>query len=1041
MAFPILWACMARRSVPTVLRALAILGFTIFFANSAFAQFTITLQPNTLPAATAGTPYNQTVTAVGGNAPYTFDYKSGSPTLPAGLTLHSSGLIDGTPVSGGSVTVQIEATDSGANTGFRTYTFNTGTAGGMSVNPGSLPDGSQGVAYSQTVTGSGGTGPYTFSLGSGSLPAGLSLASNGAITGTPTGTGASTFTINGLDSAGNTGSRSYTVNIGGNILTVNPSTLSNGTQGSAYSQTVSATGGTGPYTFSVSSGSLPTGLSLNGATGDITGTPTTPGAYSFTIRALDSVNNTGTRSYTVNIGSNILTVNPGSPLPNGTRGTAYGATFTASGGTGPYTFAVSSGALPAGLSLASNGALSGTPTAAGTYSFDVTATDSLFNTGTRSYSLTIDPAPLTINPASLPNGTVGTAYNQTIVASNGTAPYSYAVIAGALPTGLSLNGGTGAITGTPTTPGSYSFTIQGTDATPITGSRSYTVQIGSNILTIAPATLPNGTRGSAYNQTVTASGGTGPYTYAVTSGALPTGLALNTSTGAITGTPSGTGASAFTITATDSLANTGSRAYSVNIGTVSLTVNPATLPAPIAGRPYAQTVSATGGTGPYTFSIVSGSLPTGLTLNASTGVISGTTSGLTSATFTVQAFDANGNIGTRAYTLTSRPDPALDPEVQGLIASQVAAAQRFATAQIENVSQHMMNLHGHFNPCSISFGMAPQLSQPTSPLYYQPPDPYTGPPRGLAVSKDPYSGPPPGWPGPPPVPQPAPAVGCADWASSLALWTAGSFSIGSMTPNGQTASNKFLTSGLTAGVDWRLTDTLIAGVAVGYGGDRSDIGTNGTRSDSSSFSGTLYASFRPLDPFFLDASAGYGSLNFDNRRFVTGEGSLVSGTRTGSYWFGSLTASVELTNGAFKFTPYARADYTSATLNSYAEGGSSAQLLTYDSMKVSAFSGAVGLRGSIDIPISSGTMTPFVRLEYKETSQSDYSQNLYYSDLGPGISSAFSAPSNVRSMTTTAVGLRFRATGGMTVDLEYGFAFGTDSYKAQSIKAALRVPF
>ncbi len=214
-------------------------------------------------------------------------------------------------------------------------------------------------------------------------------------------------------------------------------------------------------------------------------------------------------------------MNPGSPLPNGTRGTAYGATFTASGGTGPYTFAVSSGALPAGLSVASNGALTGTPTASGTFSFDVTATDTLFNTGTRSYSLTIDPAPLTINPTSLPNGTVGTGYSQTIVASNGSAPYSYAVIAGSLPTGLALNGGTGAITGTPTTPGSYSFTVQATDATPITGSRSYTVQIGANILTLAPTTLPNGTRGSAYNQTVTASGGTGPYTYAVTSGHPP----------------------------------------------------------------------------------------------------------------------------------------------------------------------------------------------------------------------------------------------------------------------------------------------------------------------------------------------------------------------------------------------------------------------------------------------------------------------------------------------------------------------------------------
>ena len=92
-------------------------------------------------------------------------------------------------------------------------------------------------------------------------------------------------------------------------------------------------------------------------------------------------------------------------LPNGTRTVPYNQTITATGGTGPYTFAVTSGSLPGGLTLASNGTLSGTPSAAGTFNFDVQATDSLFNTGTRSYSVQINLAPLTINPTSLPNGT------------------------------------------------------------------------------------------------------------------------------------------------------------------------------------------------------------------------------------------------------------------------------------------------------------------------------------------------------------------------------------------------------------------------------------------------------------------------------------------------------------------------------------------------------------------------------------------------------------------------------------------------------------
>ena len=345
----------------------------------------------------------------------------------------------------------------------------------------------------------------------------------------------------------------------------------------------------------MTSGSLPAGLTLSSG-GVLSGTPSGSGASTFTVQATDSVSNTGSRSYTVTIGANILTVNPAT-LPNGTQGTAYNQTITASGGTTPYTFAVTSGTLPTGLSLSSGGVLSGTPSASGPFTFTVQATDPNINTGSRSYTVTINLPPLTVNPASLPAGTSGTPYSQTVTASGGIAPYSYAVLSGALPPGLTLAAGTGVISGTPTTPGAYGFTIQATDATPNTGSRAYTINVGGNILSVAPASLPNGTQGTAYNQTVTASGGTGPYTFALTAGALPAGLTLS-SAGVISGTPSGSGVANFTVGATDSVGNTGSHAYSVTIGTVSLTVNPASLPNGTQGTAYNQTVTATGGTGP-----------------------------------------------------------------------------------------------------------------------------------------------------------------------------------------------------------------------------------------------------------------------------------------------------------------------------------------------------------------------------------------------------------------------------------------------------------
>ncbi len=282
----------------------------------------------------------------------------------------------------------------------------------------------------------------------------------GAITGTPTTAATSNFTITATDGLGATGARAYSVTINA-AITVNPATLPNGTVGIAYSQTVSATGGTGSYTFSVSVGSLPAGLSLNAATGAVTGTPTTAATSNFTITATDGLGATGARAYSVTINA-AITVNPAT-LPNGSVGSAYSQTVQATGGNGSYTFSVSAGSLPAGLSLnAATGAITGTPTTAATSNFTITATDGIGATGSRAYSVTMN-AGIAVNPATLPNGTVGVAYSQTVSATGGNGSYTFSVSAGSLPAGLSLNAGTGAITGTPTTAATSNFTITATD--------------------------------------------------------------------------------------------------------------------------------------------------------------------------------------------------------------------------------------------------------------------------------------------------------------------------------------------------------------------------------------------------------------------------------------------------------------------------------------------------------------------------------------------------------------------------------------------------
>jgi hypothetical protein len=264
---------------------------------------------------------------------------------------------------------------------------------------------------------------------------------------------------------------------------------------------------------------------------------------------------------------------------------------------------------------------------------------------------------ITVNPATLPNGTVGTAYNQTVSGSGGTAPYTFAVTSGALPTGLVLNAATGAITGTPTTVGTFNFTITASDINGCPGSRAYSIVIAAAacpVITLSPATLPAGTVGAAYSTTITASGGTAPYTFAITSGALPPGLSFaqtSPTTAAITGTnPTTPGLFSFTIRATDALACPGSRAYSIAIACPVITLSPATLPPITTGIPFSQTISATGGTSPYTFSVATGALPLGLSLNAATGAITGTPTTGNVFSFTIQARDANGCLGSLAYS-------------------------------------------------------------------------------------------------------------------------------------------------------------------------------------------------------------------------------------------------------------------------------------------------------------------------------------------------------------------------------------------------------
>ena len=260
-----------------------------------------------------------------------------------------------------------------------------------------------------------------------------------------------------------------------------------------------------------------------------------------------------------------ITITP-STLPSWTLNkSGYLQALAGSGGTAPYTFTVTAGALPNGLTLSSAGILSGTPTVASTFNFTVKATDSLAATGTQAYVVTINPV-VTIAPASLPNWTVNkSGYSQTLTGVNGTGAKTLVISSGTLPSGLTFTPGTGVLAGTPTATGLFSFTIKATDSVGATGTLVYSVTINAAV-SVTPARLPDWTLNkSGYLQTITGTNGTGAKTFSVSTGAIPTGLTLASGTGILSGSPSATGTFYFTITATDTVGATGAQAYVVTI--------------------------------------------------------------------------------------------------------------------------------------------------------------------------------------------------------------------------------------------------------------------------------------------------------------------------------------------------------------------------------------------------------------------------------------------------------------------------------------------
>jgi hypothetical protein len=654
-----------RTAVAGLLAVVAVCG--IATATPALAKATAPLAVATtyLPPGTAQTSYSAQLAATGGTKPYTWSISAGS--LPAGLTLHpATGAITGKPTATGPDSFTVEVTDSeGPPATASAPESVTVTAPPLSVTTTSLPGAVAGVAYSAKLAATGGISPYTWLLSGGSLPEGLTLRSSGTIAGTPKSAGSASFTVEVADSdtPAETAPASLSITVGIAPLVVTTGTdLPTAHDGTAYSVKLAADGGITPYTWSLTSGTLPAGLTLR-KNGTVDGTPSAGGTYGFSVQVADAGTPPATAdaSFTLVVPAPLTISGPRS-LPDGYTGESYGVTLNnVTGGVPPYTWSLVSGSLPAGLTAFPNGTgtVSGTITGApGVYSVTIQMSDSANPPAavTETLTMTVTAPPLTITTTSLSPATEQGDYSATLTAANGTQPYTWSLAANqSLPAGLTLDPGSGVISGVSTAgPGTYDFIVQVTDSAAETATASLSLVVQPEPLAIGRdvKVVPTGYIDVSYYLQLAPIGGTGPYSWSVIGGSLPSGLGLagvkgNPDLVVIQGFPTGTPASyTFTVQVADAESPPATATVTLTITVVPfLNITTTSLDPAVDGDPYSAPLTVEGGVPPYDWSIVNGTLPPGLAIDPSTGVISGTPTaaalGLTYS-FAVGVTDSNG---------------------------------------------------------------------------------------------------------------------------------------------------------------------------------------------------------------------------------------------------------------------------------------------------------------------------------------------------------------------------------------------------------------
>ncbi|HEX7813767.1 putative Ig domain-containing protein [Dyella sp.] len=938
-------------------------------------------------------------------------------------------------------------TDGTAYTFTVTATNGSGTGPASSASNSVTPQGNQTITFNNPGSQNFGTSPTLTATSSSGLPVSFTSVTTAVCTitagGTLTTVTPGTCTIH-ADQAGNgafhpaaTVSQSFTIVVpGGAVSFATPSPLPTATGGSAYSLTISAVGGAMPYTFQLISGVLPTGIVLN-ASGTISGTPINSGTYNFTLRVTDAATQTDTKNYQLVVNAPTIALAP-TTLPQGKVGNAYTTTtLSASGGSAPYTFAVTSGSLPTGLVLSPAGVLSGSPTAPGSFNFTVTATDHLGFQGSQAYTVAVNQAtPIVVNGStSVPaNGSVTIP-----VASEGGPVTSITVTQQPAHGTATVNGlnivyapasnyfGSDSLQYTATGPGGTSSPATETitvipGAVPTAAAQSATLLAGKSVTIHAAANATNGPFVSAAVVTPPASG---------TTQVQGTDIVY-------TATADASGTVGFDYTVSNPFG--ASQPAHVTLTVNPLPVAPSLTSTVIAGNAVQVNLTATAHGGPFTSAKLVSISPS----NAGSASIKSTTdgyvltfvaapafSGSAQLTYTISNAYAESAPGTVNVSVAPRSDPSKDAEVLGVLSAQADAARRMATGQIDNFQRRLETLHSGGGASGFSNGITM-----TSASSQRHPDALADLNRAdqagnsrFLVQPDAGNG-----------PAQSKAMG-GSLPGDISVWTGGAVNFGKMQAGTSDNGIDFTTSGVSMGVDKAFSSSFAAGFGVGYGHDISDVGQHNSRSSLDSYNVALYASYHPADSIYVDGVLGYQWLSYDARRYVTDDGNTVHGSRDGKQYFGSISAGYVHQADNMTLTPYGRLDIARAHLDGYTESGDALYSLAYQRQTVKTSTGTLGLLAQWTAKRDYGIWSPQLRVEFGHDMQGSSTAAMRYADTLDGPLYQATLMNQSRNHTMLGAGVALQMTRGWLLRAEYQNYLDNTSKDNQSILLGVEKKF